>query len=63
MNRKAHSVAVLGEHDRQIEKYGYVCDTALAKFSAAQSKADKVKAIKVAILSGSAKPFSRRSSC
>ena len=63
MNRKMHSGAVLGEQDRQIEKYGYVCDAKLAKFSAEVSKADKEKAIKVAFLSGSAKPSCRRSSC
>ena len=63
MNRRTHSGAVLGEQDRQIEMYGCVRDTELANFSMVMSKTDKMKAIKAAILSGSAKPTNRRSSC
>ena len=63
LNRRMHSNAILDEHDRQLEESGYVHDISLAKLSMTRSKADKVKAIKAAILSGSAKPYHRRESC
>ena len=51
MNRFAHSATILSEQDRQLEWRGHVCENTLANMSMAMSKADKVKAIKIASLS------------
>ena len=53
LNRKMHSVAILGEQDRQLEGSGRVCSLTLATFSMALSQADKEKATKIAYLSES----------
>ena len=63
LNRLAHAGTVLGERDRHLELWGCVCETALANFSIAISKADKCKALKIAYLSGGGRPCQRRKTC
>ena len=63
LNRLTHAGAVLGERDRHLELWGCVCETTLANFSIAISKADKCKALKIAYLSGGGRPCQRRKTC